>query len=140
MPTSVLDACAMLAYIQNEPGAEVVEEILTRPGEKCVAHAVNLCEVYHKVFRKADEATAKAVMHDLTVNMGVELKDDMDPPFWNDVGKHMAVIRSSGNSIAMADCFAIALALKMKGRVVTSDHHEFEYVDKQGICPVCFFR
>ena len=37
MPTSIIDACAMLAYLQGEPGADVVEEILTRPNETCLA-------------------------------------------------------------------------------------------------------
>ena len=41
----VLDASAMLAYLRNEPGAEIVEDALTAPDSHCSAHSINLCEV-----------------------------------------------------------------------------------------------
>ena len=41
----VLDACAMLAYLRNETGADVVENALLDANSQCVAHAINLCEV-----------------------------------------------------------------------------------------------
>jgi uncharacterized protein with PIN domain len=37
----ILDACAMIAFLRDEPGAEVVEAILTHPTDRCFAHAVN---------------------------------------------------------------------------------------------------
>ena len=41
----VLDACAMIAYLRSEPGAEVVSHLLKQPAGRCAAHAINLCEV-----------------------------------------------------------------------------------------------
>ncbi len=139
MPISILDACAMLAFLQNEPGAEAVEEILTRPNESCLAHAINLCEVYYTIYRRSDEATAREAISDLE-RVGIVERNDLDKPFWNEAGKQRALILASGNRIALADCFAIALALLVGGTVVTSDHHEFGYVQSSGICPVNFFR
>jgi PIN domain nuclease of toxin-antitoxin system len=135
-----MDACAMLAYIQNEPGAEAVEEVLMRPNEVCLAHAVNLCEVYYKIIRTKGELTANQVMTDLRLLAGIVPRNDMDEPFWNEIGRQLAAIRDSGNTIAMADCFAIALAIRTGGTVITSDHHEFDYVRATGICNVHFFR
>ena len=43
----ILDACAMIAFLRGEAGAEVVAEILRDPGDQCFAHAINLCEVYY---------------------------------------------------------------------------------------------
>ena len=42
----VLDACAMLAYLGGETGADVVENVLLEANSLCVAHSINLCEVY----------------------------------------------------------------------------------------------
>jgi hypothetical protein len=40
----VFDACALIAYLRNEPGAEVVEDLLIRYPNRCLIHAANLCE------------------------------------------------------------------------------------------------
>jgi len=41
----VLDACAMIAYLQGEKGSSLVRQLLL--DEDCMAHAVNLCEVFY---------------------------------------------------------------------------------------------
>ena len=41
----VLDSTAMIAFLTNEQGAEVIEDILTEPNSVCLAHAINLCEI-----------------------------------------------------------------------------------------------
>ena len=50
----VLDACAMIAFLRGEPGADVVRAILHNPSDACYAHAINLCEVYYDFVRAAD--------------------------------------------------------------------------------------
>ncbi len=45
----VLDACAMIAYLNDEPGADVVEAAMIDPMNQCYAHAVNLCEVFYQL-------------------------------------------------------------------------------------------
>lgn len=42
----VLDACAMIAFLKGEPGADVVENALLDANSQCMAHAINLFEVY----------------------------------------------------------------------------------------------
>jgi PIN domain nuclease of toxin-antitoxin system len=42
--TYVLDASAMIALFNNEPGANVVSAILASTGATVYAHGVNLCE------------------------------------------------------------------------------------------------
>lgn len=130
----------MIAFLGGEAGADVVEEVLTRPNEMCLAHGVNLCEVYYYVYGKSNEAMARQAIADLVEGAGIIPRHDMDNPFWMEAGKQRAEIRGAGQQIALADCFAIALALRVGGTVVTSDHHEFDYVHAQGICPVLFFR
>mgnify|MGYP001616994244 CR=1 FL=1 len=43
--TFVLDACAIIALLRNEAGAEITDRLLLE--QTCMAHAVNLCEVYY---------------------------------------------------------------------------------------------
>ena len=38
----VLDACAMIAFLRDEPGAKVVEAILTDSSNQCFAHAISV--------------------------------------------------------------------------------------------------
>ncbi len=37
-----LDTGPMIAFLDNEPGAEVVEDVLTEPGSSCCAQTFNL--------------------------------------------------------------------------------------------------
>ena len=48
----VLDAGPMIAFLDDEPGAEVVEQALTEPGSTCYAHIFNLTEIYYIYFRR----------------------------------------------------------------------------------------
>ncbi len=40
----ILDACAVIAYLRDEEGADTVESALI--SEECCIHAINMCEVY----------------------------------------------------------------------------------------------
>jgi hypothetical protein len=136
----------MIAFLKNESGAEVVEEILTNPNYECVAHAVNYSELYTWFLKKGSLADAEGAVADM-INAGIKLHGDIDEQFWKEVGRLKAAITStyiiptlSLRSIALADCFAVALGKRLCGDVVTSDHHELEYVHNSGECPIHFFR
>jgi predicted nucleic acid-binding protein len=136
----VLDACAMIAYLRDETGADVVEAYLADEGCHCSAHAVNLCEVYYDVARDktlpaADALAAADDAIETLLDAGVELRDDIDPPFWKGVGQ----LKMAGG-IALADCFAIALAQRAGAELLTSDHKEFDPVAAEGLCLVTFIR
>ena len=57
--STVIDAYALIAFLRDEPGADVVENVLSAP-EKCYAHALNLCEVYYDFFRASNQDAAEA--------------------------------------------------------------------------------
>lgn len=131
----VMDACAMIAYLRGEDGSEVVESILMKEENRCVAHAINLCEVYYDFILAKDEETAHGAIADLQ-SIGVITTEDMDFLFWQEAGKFKAKTRKDKNRISLADCFAIALAMRENATLVTSDHHEFDPILKNGTCPV----
>jgi hypothetical protein len=41
-PTHCLDACAVIAYLRKEPGAEVLKGIIERPDTFLAMHVCNL--------------------------------------------------------------------------------------------------
>ena len=128
--TFVLDACSMIAYLRGEPGSEIVESILIKDENRCVAHSINLCEVYYDFIRAKDEETALAAVTDLQ-SIGIITAEYMDSSFWQEAGKFKAK-----NNISLADCFAIALAIRENAILLTSDHHEFDPIVENGNCPV----
>jgi PIN domain nuclease of toxin-antitoxin system len=129
----VLDACALIAFIRSEDGAEMVEQRLIEGG--CVAHVLNLCEVYYDCIRRDGETRANAILTDLH-DAGVSARSDIDEDFWKDVGR----IKADVARISIADCFAVALARRAGLPVLTSDHHEFDRILERGLCGVQFLR
>lgn len=125
----------MIAYLRGEPGADEVESRLEDDSELCVAHAVNLCEVYYKAHRRSGEAGASSAIQALKT-MGLLVRQDLDESFWRDVGRHKAII----DSVPLADCFVVALANRLDAEAVTADHPDFDPIKERGVCKVMFIR
>jgi predicted nucleic acid-binding protein len=51
-----------------------------------------------------------------------------------------AQIKADWRKVSLADCFALALAIREKGTLVTSDHHELDPLAKAGLCEFRFIR
>lgn len=130
----VFDACAMLAILHDEPGADVVADIITEPGAIIYAHAVNLCEVYYWTYRGGGASKALLAMASLQA-LGIETRSDMDEEFWQSAG----ALKGS-HRLSLADAFAVALAQRIDCPLVTSDHHELDALDSAGVCEFRFFR
>ncbi len=124
----------MLAYLRAEPGADAVEALLDAD-EPCLAHAVSLCEVYYKLQKYEDEREVRLAMQEFK-HMGLIVREDLDEPFWLEVGGYKADMRS----VPLADCFVVALASRADAPAVTADHPDFELVGRQGFCRVQFIR
>ena len=131
----VFDACALIAYLRAESGADEVEKLLFDADNECFVHVVNLCEVYYDFLKVSDEATAQSAIEDLK-QVGLITRQDIDQEFWQQVGRYKANIKK----VSLGDCFAIALVNRITGEVVTSDHHEFDAISAGGICKVKFIR
>ena len=54
----IFDACAIIALLDAEPGAEVVETLLAGESHRCVIHLLNVCEIYYHIYRRADQQRA----------------------------------------------------------------------------------
>lgn len=126
----------MIAYLRDETGADIVQDLLVDDTELCMAHAINLCEIYYKLMRYTDEDEIRSAIQDLLEAKGLVVRADLDEAFWIDVGRHKVAI----GSVPLADCFVVALANRADAEVVTADHPDFDPIEEQGICRVRFIR
>ena len=56
------------------------------------------------------------------------IREDMDIAFWRQAGRYKAII----HRVSLADCFAITLANRIGGELVTSDHREMDPIAASG--------
>ena len=125
----------MVALLQREPGAEVVAEALKAPQNRCLIHAINVCEVYYDLYRRSGEEDASA-LEEILVDLGIELVETIPSALWRTAGK----LKAEWRRISLADCLALALAILENGTVLTSDHHELDPIAQAAVCPLQFIR
>ncbi len=126
----VLDSSALIAFIRNEDGADIVEQLLLDESAAIFMHAINLCEVYYDCIRAVGEEKADSCVNAI-ITGNVVIREDMDVDFWKTAGKLKALGR-----ISISDTFAVALAVREGAHLVTSDHHEFDPLLAQGKIPI----
>lgn len=131
----IFDACALIAFLKFEQGANVVRQILRDNQNICCVHAINLCEVFYDFRRQSGESDAQEAIQGL-LSIGLIAYNDMDDLFWQQAGRHKAELRR----VSLADCFCIALAQRLGGFIVTADHHEFDAIAERNIVPIKFIR
>ncbi len=125
----------MIAYLRNEPGAEIVEEVLTAPGSQCFAHSINLCEVFYDFFRSTDETEAANAITDLSA-AGIAERNDFDQDFWTAAGR----LKGAHRRISLADCCGLSLARRLDAQFLTTDHRELDSIAAAGSYRIRFIR
>lgn len=121
----VLDSFAVLAYLQDEPGAQLVETLLADKESVVFLCAINLGEVYYITHRERGEAEAERV---LLVMEQLPIKE---------VLPNRALILQAARikaqyTVSYADAFVAALAEQLAATVVTGDP-EFEQLPSVAI-------
>ena len=126
----VLDAFAILAYLEGEPAAQRVGDVLTS-GDPWMTH-INLGEVTYIVERTRGKAAADDVCANLLAQDrpggGVAIR-------WLPVDEALvrrAASLKAGGGLSYADCFAAAAAAMLGCSVLTGDP-EFRAVERAGI-------
>jgi ribonuclease VapC len=122
----VLDSWAVIAYLEDEPAAEKVADIISDAHEQAIPllmSVVNAGEVWYIVAREASASDADASIKQLR-DLGIEFVD----ADW-DLAKDAAYFKSK-NKMSFADCFAAALAKKTKAHLATGDQ-EFKQVETE---------
>jgi predicted nucleic acid-binding protein len=89
-------------------------------------HVCNLGEVYYDFFR-ADGLTVAQTAWTNTLALPLALRRDADDIFIQRVG----VVKVE-ERISFADAFALALAERLNIPLITTDHHEFDAIERKG--------
>src|SRR5437588_9459320 len=122
----VLDSCAVIAYLEDEPAAERVADIISDAHEQGIPlfmTVVNAGEVWYIVAREASASDAEASIKQLR-DLGIEFVD-ADWDLAKDAGQF-----KSKNKMSFADCFAAALAKQRKAHLATGDR-EFRQIENE---------
>lgn len=114
-----LDAFAWLAWLQDEPGAAVVQRCLEeaeRGDAECVTSIINLGEAFYRLVRVDRREQAQTLWRmALRRTLPVAVKDATRRRV-----RRAAELKAS-HAIAYADAFAIVTALEFHARLVTGD-------------------
>jgi ribonuclease VapC len=127
MAIKVLDAWALVAFLEDEPAAEAVEKLLEQAAEKkhkLLMSVVNWGEVYYSTMREVSQEAAEQKAGEIAalpieiVGVGEDL-----------VLTKQAAVFKARHRMSYADCFAAALAKQRNAELVTGDP-EFRSVEK----------
>jgi uncharacterized protein len=124
--TIVLDSWAVIAYLEDEPAAEKIADIIADAHEEempLLITVVNAGEIWYIVAREASAADADASIKQLR-DLGVEFVN-ID---W-ELAK-MAGYFKSRHKMSFADCFAAALTKQKRAHLATGDP-EFRQVESE---------
>ncbi|RLC13954.1 MAG: type II toxin-antitoxin system VapC family toxin [Deltaproteobacteria bacterium] len=122
MKPYVMDACALIAFFNDEEGADKVETILSH--NLCLMSVVNVYEVCY------DAAKTSGVKE------GIGLYEDirqLPVTIIRKIGKNVikeAVYFKVNYKISVADSIALGVARTNHAILVTADHHEFDEIEK----------
>ena len=122
----VLDACAVIAFINDEEGAEIIEKILlgaVKKENKVIINKINLLEIYYNFAREYDSETLKEAYYRI-ISLPMEINDLLNDDLFYEAARLKATYR-----ISLADSIALAEASIRKAELLTSDHHEFDIVE-----------
>ncbi len=133
----LLDACAVIAYFETEPGEEVVVQHLkeaTHGNERLFIHAATLYEVYYQYLRDEGAPKAAEVWNDVLA-LPVTVLYTLDEAFLKQAAEFKAQ-----HKMSVADSFLLSQAKRLDASVITSDHHKFDAVERAGLCRFTWMR
>ena len=133
-PLITLDACALIAYLNDEPGADIVESILKDAPSVQVA-ATNLLEVAYDSVRTTGKPAAAREIIDAVFQMPIDIRWHMDTLVIETAARLKTSFR-----ISLADSVALANAVSQGAPLATSDHHEFEPIVAAGVARILWIR
>jgi len=122
-----LDACALIALLNREPGYEEINHLLLKAelGEISVCiNLVNLLEVYYDRIKMSNLERADIFL-DTIYNSSIEILELQNKDIVKNAGRLKASYKMS-----LADSFALSTAIYKQATLITADHHEFDKVEQ----------
>ena len=123
----VLDACAVLAVLGREPGADKVVEIYKKAfsGEiSLLINKLNLLEVYYALYREYGKKQAVRFLEEFKKSP-IAINSEITDEIFAEAGRLKASYK-----ISLADSIALAETSVSGAVLLTADHHEFDVIEK----------
>jgi len=128
----VLDACALLTFLNNEPGSDIVDNLLANAIDDKNAvymNIVNLIEVHYANIRSLG-ADMAAIILDTILDTSIQVVSVFSDTLFQQSSRLKAAYKCS-----LADAIGLATAIELSCQFVTSDHHELEAVAENESIP-----
>ncbi len=128
MAAKVVDSWALIAFFEDEPAADRVEELIHRASldrHKLLMSVINWGEIYYNTMRETSQSDAESRIKEIA-SLPIEIvgiSDDLKM-------MRQAAIYKATYRIAYADAFAAALAKERRAELVTGDP-EFRPLEKE---------
>ncbi|GBU22179.1 hypothetical protein R80B4_02084 [Fibrobacteres bacterium R8-0-B4] len=120
----VIDSCAMIAFLYGERGKDAVKAVLTGENEVYM-HSVNVLEVYYDSIKRVGSGEAGLFLRWIFDESPIEVLYDTGEDIIIEAGYF-----KSKYKISLGDSFVLATSQLRKARIVSSDHHEFDIIEK----------
>jgi len=123
----VLDACALIAALTDEQGAEKVRVLFDDAVSgkiKLIIHKLNLLEVYYDMLRRFGKEATVNFLNEIK-NTSLFIEPEISDEVFLEAGRLKATYK-----ISLADAVALAEASARSAEIVTSDHHEFNIIEQ----------
>jgi len=123
----ILDACALLALVYKETGGDLVKSTLKQASEGSIIiymNKVNLYEAYYDVVRSKGLQQA-GIVYNMVLKSPIQIIDNI-----SDAVLRQGAQLKSKYRMSLADSVLLGEALTLGASVITSDHHEFDAVEK----------
>ena len=127
MKKYVLDTCALVAFFNDEKGADVVENLFheaTLGICEIIINKYNLLETYYGYLRANGEEFAENIFKIVETSC-INIVDVLTDEIFRQAGRLKVDFK-----ISLADAIALAQAKVDDAIIVTSDHHELDAVER----------
>jgi predicted nucleic acid-binding protein len=132
----ILDACALIAWLKNEDGADIVDGLLDKAetGEiDLFISVVNLVEINYGFISDVGADRAKEIMRTIK-ETAVKITGINDSIF-----QETSLFKAKYN-LSLADAFGLGTAAAYGGTFVTCDHHELDKIEPALNVPFLWIR
>jgi predicted nucleic acid-binding protein len=123
----VLDACALIAYINDEDGSDDVDKLLSAAlsGDiELKMGKINLLEVYYGIFRVFGIEQAENMFNEIR-SQPIQIISDIPDGVFREAGRLKATYK-----ISLADALVLGFTSSSGDTLVTADHHEMDTVER----------
>ena len=133
----VFDACALISYINDEPGSDVINDLLKKAADGEIeihVNIINLIEVHYANIRSLGAVKASVILENILA-APIQVVSVVSEQVFQQAARLKASYKCS-----LADAIGLATAIEMSGQFVSSDHHELDAIARTEPISIFWFR